>query len=252
MSGLTEAQRDALRTLQRAYPDARIALIGAAALGLRLDMQWRNTADLDFAIAIGASDIDADKLRTWKRHAKTEHRWTTSDGVIVDLVPAPDEAVVAGKLIWPETGFEMNLVGVRQALECDLLSVAEDVSVRVATVPVIALLKMAAYVDRPHAREKDLVDLGHILDDYPDLDDDRLYDASAETGLGVPDVQGYVLGREMRQLADERDRKVVDDFLDMMNEDEHWSGFVRNSPWRYDEDQARGRLDAFTQAWRES
>ena len=59
MSALTDAQLDALRTLQRAYPARRIALIGAAALGLRLDMKWRHSADLDLAIAIGWRSLPA-------------------------------------------------------------------------------------------------------------------------------------------------------------------------------------------------
>ena len=175
----------------------------------------------------------------------------TPDGVTVDLVPATDDALAEGRVLWPETGSEMNLVGIRQALECDFLPVADDMAIRVATVPVIALLKMAAYVDRPYAREKDLEDLAHILDDYPDLQDDRLYDASAATGLGLPDVQGYVLGREVSRLAGAGDRAIVDRFLGMISEDVHWSRFVYNSPWRYDEAQLGARVDAFRRAWRE-
>lgn len=43
---LTTAQQEALRAVQAAYPEAGMALIGAAALAVHLPMEWRTTADI--------------------------------------------------------------------------------------------------------------------------------------------------------------------------------------------------------------
>ena len=49
---LTETQVTAVRELAQAWPDRKLVIIGATALGFYLDMQWRKTADVDLAIAI--------------------------------------------------------------------------------------------------------------------------------------------------------------------------------------------------------
>jgi hypothetical protein len=92
VSQLTAAQLDALRTLQAAYPDAAIAIIGATALAFHIDMTWRMSVDLDLVIAASVADLDASKLPDWLRHPKLEHSWKTDHGVLVDLVPAPADA----------------------------------------------------------------------------------------------------------------------------------------------------------------
>ena len=116
-------------------------------------------------------------------------------------------------------------------------------SIAVASVPAIALMKMSAFVDRPYERLKDLKDLAHILNEYPSLDDDSLFsDEVRAMGLELGAARGFVLGRRLRELTDARDRDVVDAFFQKVSEDVHWSRFVENSPWRYDEDElAEGR-----------
>jgi len=85
--------------------------------------------------------------------------------VRIDIVPASAELVAAGELVWPGTDFRMSLVGFQLAFEQgDFAEVAAGVSVLVASLPAIIVLKMAAYLDRPAAREKDLEDLAVILE----------------------------------------------------------------------------------------
>lgn len=246
MNQLTAAQLDALRTLQAAYPDAEIAIIGASALAFHLDMTWRKSVDLDLVIAVSVTDLDSSRLPGWRRHPKLEHSWKTDQGVFVDLVPAPSDALDAGELVWPASGHRMNLTGIRQALKSSKTHLGPNLSIAVASVPAIALMKMSAFVDRPYERLKDLKDLAHTLNEYPSLDDDSLFsDEMRAMRLELGAARGFVLGRRLRELTDERDREVVDAFLQKVSEDVHWSRFVENSPWRYDEDELRRRLDAF-------
>ena len=115
MSQLIAAQLDALRSLRAAYPDAEIAIIGATALAFHIDMTWRTSVDLDLVIAVSAADLDPSRLPGWRRHPKLEHSWKTDQGVLVDLVSAPTEALDAGELVWPASGHRMNLTGSAKA-----------------------------------------------------------------------------------------------------------------------------------------
>ncbi len=248
MRALSPGHVKALRDLRAAFPDAEIAIIGAAALAFHIDMTWRKTEDLDLAIAVSVADLDEKKLRGWERDPKKHQRWKIGKGILVDLVPAPPEALEQGEFVWPGTENRMNLTGVRQALKCQQIPVDEGLSIAVATVPVIALLKMAAYLDRPHEREKDLQDISQILNSYPD--DDRLFsDEFMATGIGVPALNGHILGRDLYAIVDDRERKVVNEFFRAMDEDAHWGRWVRSSPWRYKESELRIRVDALHKAF---
>jgi hypothetical protein len=189
LSQLTAAQLDALRSLRAAYPDAEIAIIGATALAFHIDMAWRTSVDLDLVIAVSAADLGPSRLPGWRRHPKLEHSWKTSQGVLVDLVPAPSDALDAGEIVWPESGHHMNLTGIRQGLQS-------------TKVP-------------------------HILDEYPSLDDDGLFsDAVRAMRLELGPARAFVLGLRLREIVDERDREVVDAFLRTIEEDVHWTRFV--------------------------
>jgi predicted nucleotidyltransferase len=243
---LSVAELSALRSLRAAYPDAAIALIGAVALRFHMAMTWRSTADIDLVIAVSAEQIDTARLPGWKRHPKQLQRWQAQNGVLVDLVPAPVEALASRQLIWPDTGTSMNLAGIRGALTASTALLGAELSIAVAPVPVIALLKMTAYLDRPYEREKDLMDLAHILREYPPLSDDRIFAGEIlEAGFETTEAQAFILGREVHAVADEHDRATVYDFLDLMTGDVHFSRFAKSSPWRYDEDELQKRITAF-------
>ena len=252
MSQLNAAQLDALRTLQAAYPDAAIAIIGATALAFHIDMTWRMSVDLDLVIAASVADLDSSRMPGWRRHPKLEHSWQTDQGVPIDLVPAPSEALDARELVWPASGHRMNLTGVRHALQSSKTQLASDLWIAVASVPVIVLMKMSAFVDRPYERLKDLKDLAHVLNEYPSLDDDALFSDEVRTKeLQLGAARGFVLGRRLREIADERDGDVAAAFFSKAAEDVHWTRFVDNSPWRDAEEELRSRVDALRSGFEE-
>ena len=211
-------------------------------------MTWRNSVDLDLVIAVSVSEIDETKLRGWERDRNRQHRWKAPNGSLLDIVPAPPEAIALGALVWPESGQTMSLAGVSLALNADPSLLGNELSIAVPSIPVIALLKMAAYADRPSSREKDLKDLAHILDEYPPISDDRLYtDQMLETGLHVPQAQAFILGRELRELCSEADRAAIASFFQMTADGVGWSRFVNASPWRNDEEKLGRKLAALRQ-----
>lgn len=246
MNPFSRDQLAAFRTLRNAYPDARIVLIGASALGMHLNMTWRNTADVDLVLTISMSELDAklSQLEGWRHDPKRAQRWIAPNDVILDLVPASPEAIAAGSLTW-HGGRVMDLSGVGLALRVDHQEELEDLGIGVAPIPVIVLMKMVAYVDA-HDREKDLHDIAYILDEYPKTDDERFFsDEIFELGLNEATARAFILGREMRDVVgDDGDTSIVERFLERVRDGWRWSRFVTVSPWRYDEEQLRTRLDA--------
>jgi predicted nucleotidyltransferase len=142
----------------------------------------------------------------------------------------------------------MNLGGIGLALAIPPSEVAPGLSIAVASVPVIAILKMTSYLDRPAARTKDLQDLAYILNEYPTNEDDRLYgDDIFANGLDDRQARAFVLGREIRDLVDHHDREIVHRFLETVRNGSASSTFAAHSPWRLcgdREHQVALRLDA--------
>jgi predicted nucleotidyltransferase len=226
-----------------------MSLIGASALAFHMEMTWRNTADIDVVLAVEVGDLDAAeaKLVGWTRQHPP--RWVAPNKVKVDLVLAPAEALARRELIWD--GWKMNLAGIGAALANKAqITVSQDIDIAVAPVPIIALLKMAAYLDKPE-RDKDLRDLGNILNAYPPTDDDRFFtDAILDERLSEEQARGAILAREIVALADSEDRDVVRAFVSKMRKEEvDWSRFVDASPWKYDEPRLRLHFDAFCDAY---
>lgn len=204
MTPWSNAQLEALRTLRSACPDARIAVIGATALGFHLSMTWRRTADIDLVLAVSAAELDTSvsALPGWRQDPKHPQRWNAPNNVRIDLVPAPPDALDRRQLVWPNTKDVMNLGGIRLALESPVSQIAPGLFIAIACVPVIAILKMTAYLDRPAARTKDLQDLAYILSEYPANEDDRLYaDEIFSNRFDDRQARAFVLGREIRDRA---------------------------------------------------
>lgn len=239
----------ALGELRAAYPDARIALIGAGALAFHIPMFWRTTADIDVLLTITLEDLDTaeQKLVGWRRLRVPT--WLAPNGVRVDIVPAPESALAQRQLVWKD-GATMGLAGVGAALANRTHVVSRELDITVTPLPILALLKMAAYLDRPE-RGKDLTDLAHILYEYPPNDDDRFFeDAIFDAGLTNEQARGTILARELAPLIDAEDREVVQMFMAKMHEDSpDWSRFVSASPWKNDEDRLRLHFDAFRSAF---
>jgi predicted nucleotidyltransferase len=216
MKRFTPGYLDALRELRALWPQHRLVLIGASALGCFLEMRWRKTHDLDLSVSIAPSEFPAglDARRNWVEDPHTPHRWISPQGVRVDFVPADPETIRARRLEWPD-GFVMNLVGFRLVFEHPItVQLAEDLEFDVAGLPVIALLKMAAYLDRPYARQDDLSDIGFILSEGIDAnDEDRYSDEMRSKNLTYDLAAPYLIGRRLGRMADEEEKELAGRFV---------------------------------------
>lgn len=205
----------ALRELQALWPKRRCVLVGATALDVRLGLRWRVTNDLDLAVELTPEELrrDLGTLPDWSR--TSDQRWRSSQSILVDLIPAARELVEAGELVWPGSQARMNLAGFDHALELsNKLELGEGFTFPVVPISVLVVLKIAAYLDRPHERTKDLQDLAHLFVDYIGPEDPRRYEDDVfEAELDYEQVSAFIVGREIAEFADRRDLQLIEGFL---------------------------------------
>jgi predicted nucleotidyltransferase len=168
-------QLEALHTLRSlCYPHIPFVLVGASAIHCHRPTP-RGTRDLDVTLAVSLGELPAGLQRApgWRRHHRHAHEWIGPGDVSVDLVPAGPSLLAQGHLLWPG-GYRMNLAGFERAFaQARPMTLTPTLTVDVASLAAIALLKMVAFLDRPDVRERDLEDLAYLLHDYVPEDDER-------------------------------------------------------------------------------
>jgi len=248
-------QIDVLRQLTHLWAPERFVLIGAVTLGCFLDMRWRGTADLDLALAISLEEFLGEELVPgWRRDRWMEHRWYAPGGEIVDIIPAGPELLRSGEVEWPGTGHRMSLVGLRLAFERNVpVEVAPDLTIKVAPVPVLTVLKIVAYEDRPTERERDLADLAYIFTEYDP--EDRFADDVIDSGLSYDEVGPFLLARTIVAMVNDTERAHVNRFVREASDEDDPSGthaklLAAGPPsWRRNPDELMQCMRAFSRGF---
>jgi predicted nucleotidyltransferase len=254
VTAFTTGQCQALRQLAELWNDTRFCLIGASALACQIDLP-RQTNDLDISVSVSLDELAArlPRLDGWRRNPTKEHEWLSSAGIKVDVLPAAPLLLAAGEVIWPNTGARMNLTGLRLALERGMaFEVEPGLSIPVAPVAVITVLKMISYLDRPAERERDLHDLAYIFEDYVSPDNERRFAPEVlDAGVEFEHASAYLLGHDLRQLVNGAERNGVEAFVARVRDERHPSGtqgkMARLGPssWNGDADELMARVEAF-------
>lgn len=225
MRSFTDEQREALVLLRQVWPNEPIVVIGAAALNHHFGADWRRTNDLDLTVTVPperiVDDLEASGAFT---RGRAEHVWFTEAGQKVDVLPAAPEQLAAGKILWSESGREMNLAGFDLALRHrHTIAIGDGIEVGIATVPTIVVLKVAAFLDRPAERDRDLEDLAMLFEQYLDEVDDRRF----EPPLVELDFESHVpfaLGLDVAAIAEVSHQVLVDRFLGRITDpDDAWA-----------------------------
>jgi predicted nucleotidyltransferase len=237
---LTKAQLDDLASLQVTAGTfaAAVVIIGAAALGCFIDIE-RFTMDIDLVVALDLDEfaIFAVELqaRGWNKDPQREHRWHGPAGSITDLLPAGPALREARRLVWRVSGFEMSLVGFEHVFtQARPFSFADGSRCQVASPPVLALLKIVAFMDDPYGRGKDLLDLRMLFRAY-EKDSDRIFDDDV-LAAELEDVEyagAYLLGQDVGSLVTDEEMGIVrrflrrelmpDEELDELNRADNWA-----------------------------
>jgi predicted nucleotidyltransferase len=207
--------------------DADLVVIGATAILIHLGELGRLTRDIDLTVALDLDDFqslsEALQSAGWRRMPKQEHRWVTPAQTTIDLLPAGPSLRAAGKIIWPESEFEMSLAGFDEVFRASApVQLGQTASIRVASLPVVTLLKIVVYMEAPYRRAKDLQDIRLLLDRYEHSSDrlfsDEVFDAElSDFSL----ANAFLLGRDIGSLVSSHDLPLVERFIDgvLMHQD---------------------------------
>jgi len=177
---LPESDLDCLRSLLKTAHALGIPIfaVGATARWLVFNLPnniplHRTTTDWDFGVRVA----DWDQFRRLRQNlleqatqfhnGRYEHELIhVTSGLKIDLVPFGG-LENDGRIRWPESAFEMNVLGFSDALENAIqLDLAPDLKLPVATVPLLVALKFFAYADRKKETDRDLSDLWHVIQHY--------------------------------------------------------------------------------------
>ncbi len=197
-------------------------LIGALARDVLLDRladmsAGRATDDVDIAVTVASwNDFDALKGAFAEsgllEPTTTAHRLRgTSGGPFearrVDVVPFGEQIQDGTMLRWPpDQTTVMSVVGFVDAFDASLEIAFDGLRFRVVSVPGLAALKLAAWLDRHHETTKDAVDFDRLLRTYEYvIGTERLYDAEIDavelTGYDVAAAAAVILGSDVRRIA---------------------------------------------------
>ena len=179
----------------------------------------RATRDIDFGIAI----------ESWEQFARLKERLAaTGDfapdrralqrliytdqaagfSIPIDLIPFRGVASPSGTIAWPpRQDVVMNVAGFEEALASAIsMEIEVGLTVRVASVPGLTLLKLIAWADRGRESNKDAADLYTLLTTYADAGNtDRLYDQEMDLLEAVAydmELAGTeLLGRDVARIC---------------------------------------------------
>lgn len=230
---LPPEQIDIIRRIVHAAESQQLCLfiVGAQARDLLLQYAYdlpvhRATNDIDFGIIVESWD-EFIKLREsliatnkFQSHRTMRHRLVHESGLLIDLVPFGNLEEVSGQISWPpDFSIVMSTVGFREAYDNSIeVRVADDLSVNVASLAGLALMKLVAWGERRF--ERDAQDLGLIMKHYLAAgNEDRVYSEQGDCfdllneDFDYEKASARILGRDVGQLLTEASRQIVEPVL---------------------------------------
>jgi predicted nucleotidyltransferase len=145
------------------------------------------TRDVDFALAVRDwNQFEQVKLgliatgnfeQGVEAHRLKYHARPGTNGYPLDIIPFRGTELPGQVIAWPpELAVKMNVVGYEDAFNASVqVTIDAPLSVRVASLPGLALLKVFAWEDRGSANRKDARDLATLLRNYARAESDRLH-----------------------------------------------------------------------------
>jgi len=198
----------------------------------------RRTRDVDVAVAVdGWESYEALQGRLITDHNFTDEapkqRVCSSEGVHVDLVPFGGIADTDDQIRFPpDERPEMTALGIEETRRTTIPVTCGDVSIEVASLPALGLLKLIAWDERPRERSHDAQDLCFILRQYYDVELDTIVERHADLfdveNFRHPLASARAYGREIATLLRESDalRNRVMRILERETADVHQSSLA--------------------------
>jgi predicted nucleotidyltransferase len=202
----------------------------------------RATRDIDFGIAveswaqfarlkdrlIATGEFSADR-RALQRLIYMDQ--AAGFSIPVDLIPFRGVTSADETVTWPPgRDLVMNVAGFEEALASSVLIEMEvDLPVRVASIPGLTVLKLAAWADRGRENNKDAADLYRLLTAYADAGNiDRIYDHELDL-LEAAEYNMELAGAELlgRDVANIGSSHTMDQVRSLLASEENCERLVR-------------------------
>jgi predicted nucleotidyltransferase len=217
---------------------------------------WRATRDVDFGIAtpnweafelfrravLNTGQFDECVGRIHRLTYKTESGFAMP----VDLIPFGGVAVPNDKIAWPpDWDVVMNVAGFTEALNAALhVMIATDLSVRVASVPALAIMKLLAWRDRRNESNKDATDFARMLQRYAAAgNEDRLYGECLPlleaANFDIEVAGAILLGRDASAICSSSTHQQVRSELESEHSVDRLIGQIAQLPFDMDADTSR-------------
>jgi predicted nucleotidyltransferase len=249
---LTPTQLLALAPLLAASDAPRLILVGATALNAHVPLA-RSTDDVDLvAVAAPSAYEPWFEAHGFQRARRMVHRWERGRAY-VDVLPATADVIRAGTVELQE-GVVMSTAGFDLVLQhAQPMRIAgSELTLEVASLATLVVLKLAAWNDRPVEREKDLDDIMHVLRHALPDDADCRWDAAhpvSASGVEFEFQSAFFVGLAVGAIIGPAHRALVHKLLDAAR-DEDGACFARLAQaYPVTRDQAlrtRRALDAFS------
>jgi predicted nucleotidyltransferase len=192
-------------------------IIGATARdiilsGIHKQVSARRTADLDIAIAIkdwkkfNQIAEGLCKMEDFTKDSKLTQRFIFQNVYDIDIVPFGEIAKEDNTIYWPpEEQFAMSVTGYTEVANHALdVTIDNELTVKVASLPGIFILKLIAFNDRKHTTNKDADDLAFIIENYLEINEERavrdhyyIYEAD---NFDTFTAGAELLGRDIRSI----------------------------------------------------
>lgn len=203
-------------------------VIGAMARDLVMEIHGetggRLTHDLDIAIAISDwgqfKKVESKLISTGKfsKDPKQKQRFYYQDKYILDIVPFGEIMKQSDKIFWPpEEEFAMTVVGFGEVHENSVqVTIDDDLTIQVASLSGVFILKLIAWRDRNQKTAKDAEDIGFILSNYLNIHAERAaityYEEIYDDDFTEIAGSGILMGKDLCEIlpsGSEARRQVV-------------------------------------------
>lgn len=188
--------------------------------GIHNQTPARRTVDLDIAIAI----------KDWDKFEQISKELCEIDGFYksnkqkqlflyklifkLDIVPFGEVAKADNNIYWPpEEEFAMSVVGFTEVANNTLdVTIDDEFTVKVASLPGICILKLVAFNDRKYQTNKDADDLAFIIENYLDINTERAateyYEIYEVENFNTFTAGASLLGKDIKSILWENDGAI--------------------------------------------
>jgi predicted nucleotidyltransferase len=215
--------------------DSYFYVIGATARdiilsGIHNQTPARRTVDLDIAIVIKNWDKfqqiskELCEKEGFKKDPDQTQRFKFQNVYDIDIVPFGEIAKEDNNIYWPpEEEFAMSVVGFAEVANNTLdITIDNEFTVKLASLPGIFILKLAAFSDRKNQSNKDADDMAFIIENYLDINIERAaakhYDIFEVENFKTFTSGATLLGRDIKSIIGEN-AETLKSFIHILEEE---------------------------------